>query len=149
MAIENDKGVVPDFTSAAKYFRQAADLGDSDAAYALGLLYRNGTGVDKSDETGGAMDRPRGEGRQCSGAKSNTRSCCSTGSAFPKDETAAAKMFLKAAAHDNPVAQNRVARILAVGRGLPKEPRPGDEMAHSRPRRRGQGQPGSTANSPS
>ena len=39
-----------------------------------------------------------------------------------KDETAAGKLFLKAASHDNPVAQNRVARILAVGRGLPKDP---------------------------
>lgn len=38
-----------------------------------------------------------------------------------KDETAAAKLFLKAAARDNPVAQNRVARLLAAGRGLPKD----------------------------
>ena len=63
MAIENDKGVVPDFTGAAKYFREAADLGDSDAAYALGLLYRNGTGVRQKRRAGGAMDRPRGEGQ--------------------------------------------------------------------------------------
>ena len=42
------------------------------------------------------------------------------GIGVPKDETAAGKLFLKAAARDNPVAQNRVARILAVGRGLPK-----------------------------
>jgi TPR repeat protein len=38
-----------------------------------------------------------------------------------KDETAAAKLFLKAASRGNPVAQNRAARILAAGRGLPKD----------------------------
>jgi TPR repeat protein len=38
-----------------------------------------------------------------------------------KDETAAAKLFLKAAVRNNPVAQNRVARLLATGRGLPRD----------------------------
>jgi hypothetical protein len=38
-----------------------------------------------------------------------------------KDETAAAKLFLKAAWRNNPVAQNRAARLLAAGRGLPKD----------------------------
>jgi uncharacterized protein len=37
-----------------------------------------------------------------------------------KDEAAAAKLFMRAAARDNPVAQNRVARLLAAGRGLSK-----------------------------
>jgi TPR repeat protein len=43
------------------------------------------------------------------------------GTGVEKDETAAAKLFLKAAMSNNPVAQNRVARILAAGRGLPKD----------------------------
>jgi TPR repeat protein len=33
---------------------------------------------------------------------------------------AAAKLFLAAAIRNNAIAQNRVARLLAVGRGLPK-----------------------------
>ena len=38
-----------------------------------------------------------------------------------KDEPASAKLFLKAAMRNNPVAQNRVARLLAAGRGLPRD----------------------------
>ena len=37
-----------------------------------------------------------------------------------RNEPAAAKLFLRAAARDNPAAQNRLARILAAGRGMPK-----------------------------
>ncbi len=79
MAMENN-GVVSDFPKAARYFKQAADLGDPDGAYALGLLFRNGTGVEKSDKRAAewiarpptkAMSRPR----------SNMPSCCSTAAA--------------------------------------------------------------------
>jgi TPR repeat protein len=44
------------------------------------------------------------------------------GEAAPKDETAAAKLFLKAAHLGNPVAQNRLARIFMAGRGMPADP---------------------------
>jgi TPR repeat protein len=43
------------------------------------------------------------------------------GEGIERDETAAAHLMLKAAARNNPVAQNRVARVLAAGRGLPKD----------------------------
>ncbi len=35
-----------------------------------------------------------------------------------KDEAAAARLFLKAAAANNPIAQDRVARLLVAGRGI-------------------------------
>ena len=38
-----------------------------------------------------------------------------------KDEAAAAKLFLKAAAKNNPIAQNRLAHLYAIGRGVPKD----------------------------
>jgi TPR repeat protein len=44
------------------------------------------------------------------------------GDSVPKDETAAAQLFLKAAHLGNPVAQNRLARILMAGRGMPADP---------------------------
>jgi TPR repeat protein len=43
------------------------------------------------------------------------------GEGIERNETAAAHLMLKAAARNNPVAQNRVARILVAGRGLPKD----------------------------
>ena len=42
------------------------------------------------------------------------------GEGVRKDEAAAAKMFLSAAEQGNPLAQNRLARIYAAGRGFPK-----------------------------
>jgi uncharacterized protein len=38
-----------------------------------------------------------------------------------KDEAGAAKLFTKAAAQNNPIAQNRLAHIYATGRGAPKD----------------------------
>jgi TPR repeat protein len=40
----------------------------------------------------------------------------------PKDESGAAVLFRKVASRGNAVAQNRLARILATGRGLPADP---------------------------
>lgn len=42
------------------------------------------------------------------------------GEGVPKDEAAAARYFLKAAAVGNPIAENRLARLYAAGRGLGK-----------------------------
>jgi hypothetical protein len=44
------------------------------------------------------------------------------GEGAPKNEAAAAQLFLKAARHGSPIAQDRLARILMAGRGLPADP---------------------------
>ena len=44
------------------------------------------------------------------------------GSGVPKNETAAAALLMKAARKGNPVAQNRLANLLAIGRGLQADP---------------------------
>ena len=44
------------------------------------------------------------------------------GDGTTKDEAAAARLFLKAAHLGSPVAQNRLARILMAGRGMPADP---------------------------
>ena len=44
------------------------------------------------------------------------------GEGVPKDEAAAAQLFLKAAQLGSPIAQNRLARILMAGRGMPADP---------------------------
>jgi len=119
MAIENSTGAAPDFQKAARYFKQAADLGDPDGAYALGILYRNGTGVEKSDKRGAEWIARAAEEDNIP-AEVEYAIMLFNGTGVDKDETAAARLFLRAAAHNNPVAQNRVARLLATGRGIPK-----------------------------
>jgi TPR repeat protein len=44
------------------------------------------------------------------------------GQGTAKDEPAAARLFLKAAHLGSPIAQNRLARILMAGRGMPADP---------------------------
>jgi hypothetical protein len=44
------------------------------------------------------------------------------GVGVPKNEAAAAALLMKAARKGNAVAQNRLANILAIGRGLPASP---------------------------
>jgi TPR repeat protein len=44
------------------------------------------------------------------------------GTGTVKDETQGAQLLLKAAQRGSPIAQNRVAHILATGRGLPADP---------------------------
>ena len=44
------------------------------------------------------------------------------GTGVPKNEAGAAQLFLKAAHRGSPIAQNRLARILMAGRGMPANP---------------------------
>jgi hypothetical protein len=44
------------------------------------------------------------------------------GTGVPKNEADAAQIFLRAARLGSPIAQNRLARILMAGRGLPADP---------------------------
>ena len=46
----------------------------------------------------------------------------STATGTAKDEAAAAALFLKAARRGNAIAQDRLARILMAGRGMPADP---------------------------
>ena len=65
----------------------------------------------------GSCGRPRTATRP---ARSSTRSCSSTATASPRDERLAARYFRRAAGRGNTIAQNRLARLYAVGRGVPK-----------------------------
>jgi hypothetical protein len=44
------------------------------------------------------------------------------GNGVKKDEPAAAELFLRAARRGSPIAQDRLARILMAGRGMPADP---------------------------
>ena len=58
----------------------------------------------------------------CGSAKVEFAIALFNGDGIQKDEARAAALFRQAALHGNPVAQNRLARILAVGRGVAKDP---------------------------
>ena len=79
--------------------------------------------------------RRRGAQRQRRARRSNTRSRCSTAPASPRTRARAAALFRKAAHKGNAVAQNRLARILATGRGAAGRPGRGRRNGTPSPRR--------------
>ena len=54
--------------------------------------------------------------------RSNTRIALFNGTGVARNEAAAAVLLKKAARKGNPVAQNRLANVLATGRGLQADP---------------------------
>ena len=100
-----------DFTRAAELFRAAAEAGNPEAQYALATLYKEGRGVTKDLSEADYTD-----------AEVEYAIALFNGIGVPRNELAAATLLNKAARKGNPVAQNRLANILAVGHGLKADP---------------------------
>jgi TPR repeat protein len=113
------QGERPDHAKAASLFRRAAELGNSEAAYALGLQYRQGLGVTR-DGPRAAFWLKRAADDNLAAAQIEYAILLFNGDGVPADESAALRYFRKAASANNPVAANRLARLLATGRGAPR-----------------------------
>jgi TPR repeat protein len=116
LAIDGD---IQDFARANTMFARAAALGNMDAAYALGLLYKEGRGVPR-DPALAAQWLRRAADEHIVAAEVDYAVMLFNGDGVEKDEAGAARYFLRAAATNNPVAANRIARLMVAGRGVPK-----------------------------
>jgi TPR repeat protein len=109
-----------DFKRAADLFRAAAIAGNPEAQYALATMLKEGRGVGK--DVRGAMRM-----MQFASVAGNLDAMVEyaiaqfNGDGADKDEAAAAELFLKAARRGSPIAQDRLARILMAGRGMPAD----------------------------
>ena len=110
---------IQDFQGAAAYFRASAEAGNADGAYSLAILYREGQGVPR-DMTQAALWMKRAADEHIAAAEVEYGIMLFNGEGQAKDEAAAARYFLRAATRNNPVAMNRMARLYAAGRGVPK-----------------------------
>lgn len=110
----------PQFAAAAVFFRRAADFGSPDAAYALALLYKEGRGVAKDAKTSVEWLR-RAAAEHVVAAEVELGVAYFNGEGVEQNESLAASFFRRAAAANNPIAGNRLARILALGRGLQQD----------------------------
>jgi hypothetical protein len=110
-----------DFAKAATLFKQASAAGNPEAQYALATMYKEGRGVPKD-----AKDATRLMGlASVAGfvdAMVEYAIAEFNGDGVEKNESAAANLFLAAARRGNPIAQDRLSRILMAGRGLPADP---------------------------
>jgi TPR repeat protein len=115
------EGVTLDLKQAAQLFDKAARGGIPEAQYALATLYREGQGVAKDEKHAIEL-------MQKAAAAGNLDAMVEfaiaqfNGNETKKDETDAAQMLLEAARRGSPIAQNRVARLLSAGRGVPANP---------------------------
>lgn len=105
---------------AAGFFRQAAQGGDIDATYSLAVLYRRGLGVEKDDEKATTLLKQAADEYHL-GAMVEYAIALFNGVGTPKDEKASAQYFIRAAWKNSPVAQNRLARLYASGRGVKRD----------------------------
>jgi TPR repeat protein len=108
---------IRDFREVARYFQQAADLGDVDAAYGLAVLYREGTGV-PADKAKAALYLRKAAEEKHLAAMVEYAIALFNGDGVAKDEAGAAKFFARAASLNSAVAQNRLARLYVAGRGV-------------------------------
>ena len=102
-----------DYATAKAEWQEAADAGDADAAYGMGLLYGNGFGVDMNDELalkyyGIAADQGHGD------AAFNLAVMHQNGWGVPQDESVANEWYLLAAEKGNTEAQMALGRFFAM-----------------------------------
>lgn len=106
-----------DFPRASTLFRKAAELGDMDAAYGLAVLYREGTGVVR-DRAESVKWLKRAADERHIAAMVEFAIVLFNGDGAEKSEAGAVRLFAKAAQANSPIAQNRLARLYAAGRGV-------------------------------
>jgi TPR repeat protein len=111
-----------DFGRAAELLRVAAKAGNPEAQYALGTLYKEGRGVPK-DMSEAVRLWSLASVADNTDAQVEYAIALYNGDGVAKNEVAAAALFRRAALRGgSPIAQDRLARILATGRGAPANP---------------------------
>ncbi|MDQ0316978.1 tetratricopeptide repeat protein [Amorphus orientalis] len=110
-----------DTEAAARHLEAATEAGNADAAYALALLYTSGTGVVPDDVRATKLMGEAAAGGSVA-AQVEYAIRVFKGVGIDKNEEAAAAWFDRAARAGNPIAMNRLARLLAVGRGVAPDP---------------------------
>jgi len=106
-----------DYAEAARWWRKAADQGDSAAQSDLGWLYGSGLGVERNYAESAAWYRKSAEQGNVNG-QHWLGHCYLSGNGVAKDEKEAFKWFLAAAKNGNNAAQGDLGRMYAAGSGV-------------------------------
>jgi TPR repeat protein len=92
--------VAKDETEAVEWYRKAAEQGNVDAQFRLGVWYRHGTGVAK-DETEAVVWYRKAAEQNNALAQCNLGLCYDNGTGVAKDEAKAVEWYRKAAEQGN------------------------------------------------
>lgn len=102
-------------------FKKAAELGSSEACYALGMRSLNGESVPRDTQDAAQWFRKSAEKGNAS-AQAMLGSMCERGEGAPVDMTQAASWYRKAAEQGNAAAQHDLAWLCKLGEGVTKDP---------------------------
>jgi TPR repeat protein len=105
---------------AAKLYRLAADQGNTDGQYSLGVCYEYGRGVTKDEEEAVGWYRLAAEQGHAA-AQKNLGRCYAYGTGVTKDESEAVGWFRLAADQGHAAAQCSLGVCYATGRGVTKD----------------------------
>ena len=120
--LANGLGVKPDEKRAAHWYGRAADAGNREASYALGLLYLQGRGVARDRAEAAKRFRTAAEQGHASAAY-NLALLYIEGQVFPRDVSEAVRWFTAAAEQDVADAQHTLAILYRDGDdGVPRDP---------------------------
>lgn len=119
--LANGFGVKRDEKRAAHWYKLAADAGNREAIYALGLLYLQGRGVVQNREEAARRFRDAAERGQPAAAY-NLAVLYLEGKVFPRDVLAAMRWFRVGAEQDLTEAQHALAILYKEGDGVQKDP---------------------------
>ncbi len=113
-------GCPQNYAEAVKLFRKAAEQGDADAQYNLGLCYDNGWGVVENKPEAVRWYREAAE-QGISNAQYNLGWCYSHGEGVVEDKTEAVKWYRKAAEQGHANAQHNLGLYYDFGWGVVKD----------------------------
>lgn len=115
------------YAEAAKYFRQAADQGDTDVQYSLGRMYAEGFDVPKDAAEAEKWYRKAAEGYRKAAeqgdaaAQTNLGWMYQEGLGVAKNDAEAVKWYRKAAEQGDAAAQNNLGWMYQRGLGVPTD----------------------------
>lgn len=109
-----------DYAEAAKWFHKAAEQGDAEAQYALGVMYGNGNGVTQDSAEAVKWHRKAAEQGNAF-AQGNLGLAYYNGWGVTQDLDEAAKWTRKAAEQGDADAQNKLAVMYYAGYGVTKD----------------------------
>lgn len=101
-------------------FRQAAEAGDADAQFEMGVLHHYGRGVPQDFFKAVSLYREAGEQGHL-GAQSNLGILYASGLGIPRDYGQALHWFTKAANQGDALAQNNLSRLYSFGEGVSQD----------------------------
>ena len=113
------QSVPRDYREAMARYRRAAERGDADAQYNLGLLYRQGQGVPRDSGAAVAWFR-RAVEQGHAGAQYRLGLSYSLGEGVPQDDAQAATWLRRAAEQGHAGAQYRLGARYCLGNGVPQ-----------------------------